>query len=107
MSKQNKKNGKFISKAFIVFAVLVAFFALLGFNEETNETSNANYMFEGLAVIDNNLGTNLLENVSRFFDKLFGTGVITSVSGSDGWDRADLKTETIKLIISSTYPKLH
>lgn len=64
-------------------------------------TSNANYMFESLAVIDNNLGTNLLVNVSRFFDKLFGTGVITSVSGSDGWDRADLKTETIKLIISN------
>lgn len=53
-------------------------------------TSKANYMFEALAVIDNNLGTNLVLNISTFFDKLFGTGIISDVAGSDGWDRANL-----------------
>ena len=54
-------------------------------------SSNANYMYEALAVIDNNLHTNLLKSVSTFFDKLFGTGVIDRVAGADGWNRAGFK----------------
>lgn len=61
MSKQNKKNGKFISKAFIVFAVLVAFFALLGFNEETNETSNANYISVSSSETEKNDATSVFD----------------------------------------------
>ena len=43
---------------------------------------------EALAVIDNNLGTTLAKDVSTFFDKLFGTGVIEKVAGSvwTGWN---------------------
>lgn len=54
-------------------------------------SSNANYMYEALAVIDNNLHTNLLKSVSTFFDKLFGTGVIDRVAGADGWNRTGFK----------------
>ena len=63
-------------------------------------TSNANYMFEALAVIDNNLGTNLVLNISTFFDKLFGTGVISEVAGSDGWNRANLNELAISEIFA-------
>lgn len=64
-------------------------------------TSRANYMFEALAVIDNNLGTNLVFKVSSFFDKLFGTGVITDVLGSDGWDRSGLTKLALENIFAS------
>ena len=64
-------------------------------------TSCANYMFEALAVIDDNLGTNLLKGVSIFFDKLFGTGVLEGVAGSDGWARADNKIMCWRAITES------
>ena len=64
-------------------------------------TSSANFMFESLAVIDGKLGTNLVFNVSTFFDKIFGTGVISKVAGSDGWDRASLNEIAFNEIIAS------
>lgn len=64
-------------------------------------TSNANYMYEALAVIDNKLDTHLVESVSTFFDKIFHTGVIGGVVGSDGWDRENLKAKAWKQIFSS------
>lgn len=64
-------------------------------------TSNANYMYESLAVIDGKLHTHLVKDVSMFFDKLFGTGVIDGVLGSDGWDRTNLKAKAWKEITSS------
>lgn len=64
-------------------------------------SSSANFMFEALAVIDNNLGTTLAKDVSTFFDKLFGTGVIEKVAGSDGWGRADAKQVAVQEIFAS------
>ncbi len=64
-------------------------------------TSGANYMFEMLSFLDGKLGTTLTKDVSTFFDKLFGTGIIESVIGSDGWDRGDLKAKAIKAIFAS------
>ncbi len=64
-------------------------------------SSRANYMFESLAVIDNNLGTNLVFKVSSFFDRLFGTGVITEVAGSDGWSRGNFNKLAIEKIFAS------
>ena len=63
-------------------------------------TSGANYMFEALAVIDDNLGTSLCYNVSKFFDKIFGTGVISGVAGSDGWDRVNYNERAINEIFA-------
>ena len=51
-------------------------------------SSNANFMFESLAVIDNKFGTKLVLNVSTFFDKIFGTGIIEFVPGANGWGRS-------------------
>lgn len=64
-------------------------------------TSRANYMFEALAVLDNKLGTTLVKDISTFFDKLFGTGIIDGVAGADGWDRNSLKNSAIKEITAS------
>lgn len=64
-------------------------------------TSGANYMYESLAVIDGKLHTHLVKDVSTFFDKLFGTGIIEGVAGSDGWDRSNLKAKAWKEITSS------
>lgn len=64
-------------------------------------TSNANYMFETLSFLDGKLGTKLTKNVSTFFDKLFGTGIIERVAGSDGWERGDLKVKALSEIFAS------
>ena len=64
-------------------------------------TSNANFMYETLAVIDYNLGTKLVKNVSAFFDKIFGTGVLEGVPGADGWGRSDAKQLAWKEISTS------
>ena len=64
-------------------------------------TSGANYMYEMLSFIDGKLGTKLTKSVSTFFDKLFGTGIIEGVVGSDGWDRGDLKALCWKEITAS------
>lgn len=64
-------------------------------------TSGANYMFEALGFIDNKLGTHLVEGISKIIDKIFHTGVISEVAGSDGWDREDLKAAAFKQIFSS------
>lgn len=64
-------------------------------------TSCANYMFECLAFLDGKLGTTLTKDVSTFFDKLFGTGVIDKVAGSDGWERDDLKVKAWRAITAS------
>ena len=65
-------------------------------------TSRANFMYESLAVIDNNLKTNLLESISTFFDKLFGTGILKDVPGSDGWGRAGSRELAWREITSSS-----
>ena len=65
-------------------------------------TSGANYMFEALSVIDNNLKTTLVKDISTFFDKLFGTGVIEYVPGSDGWGRAGSKELAFQEITASS-----
>lgn len=64
-------------------------------------TASANYFYESLAVIDNNIGTNLVEFVSEIFNKLFGWDVIKSVPGADGWTREDLKADAMAVILSS------
>lgn len=64
-------------------------------------TANANYFYESLAVIDNNLGTNLAEAISTFFSKIFGGSIITNVAGADGWDRGDLKAKALSAILAS------
>lgn len=64
-------------------------------------TSGANYMFEALGFIDNNLGTHLVKDVSTFFNKLFHTGIIDKVVGSDGWDRESLKAQAFREIFSN------
>ena len=64
-------------------------------------TSNANYMFEMLSFLDGKLGTHLTKSASTFFDKLFGTGIIDGVEGSDGWDRDDFKAKAIAAIFES------
>lgn len=64
-------------------------------------SSNANYMFEALAVIDGKLHTSLVKDVSTFFDKIFHTGIIEKVAGSDGWDRSNLKAKAWAAITSS------
>lgn len=64
-------------------------------------TSGSNYMFEALSVIDNNLGTHLTLDISTFFNKLFHTGIIDRVVGSDGWDREDLKAKALREIFSN------
>ena len=45
-------------------------------------SSRANFMYESLAVLDHNFKTTLVKDVSTFFDKLFGTGIIESISGA-------------------------
>ena len=64
-------------------------------------TSGANYMFEMLSFLDGKLGTSLTKDVSTFFDKLFATGVIECVEGSDGWDRNKLTAKAIAAIFES------
>ena len=64
-------------------------------------TSGANYMFETLSFLDGKLGTTLTRDVSTFFDKLFGTGIIDEVPGSGGWDRGDLKAAAWREITAS------
>ena len=64
-------------------------------------TSNANYMFESLAFLDGKLGTTFSKDISIFFDKIFGTGFIEGVPGSDGWDRGDLKLAAWEAITES------
>lgn len=64
-------------------------------------TSGANYMYEALAVIDGRLHTNLVRDVSTFFDKIFHTGIIDGVAGSDGWDRNALTLAALRAITSS------
>lgn len=64
-------------------------------------TSGANYMFESLAVIDGKLKTTLVKDVSTFFDKIFHTGIIDKVPGSNGWDRENLKAKAWAAITSS------
>ena len=66
-------------------------------------SSRANFMYESLAIIDDKLNTNLVRNVSTFFDKIFGTGVIDGVLGSDGWERADAKELVWKEISASSH----
>lgn len=64
-------------------------------------TSNANYMFEALGVIDNKLGTHLLYDISSFFDKIFHTGAVGGVAGADGWDRDALTQAAFREITSN------
>lgn len=64
-------------------------------------TSGANYMFEALAVIDGKLHTHLVKDISTFFDKIFHTGIIDGVAGSDGWDRDSFKKIAWQNITSS------
>lgn len=80
----------------LLISIATSFIWIKGYS-----TSNANYMFEALAVIDQNLGTKLVKHVSTFFDKLFGTGVITKVAGSDGWTRTNTKALAIRKITAS------
>ena len=85
----------FLTSIFISFAVwFVPVFRRVS-------TANANFFYETLAMIDGKLGTNLVEGVSTFFDKLFGWGVMTEVPGSDGWGRGDLNAQAYKAIFAS------
>lgn len=64
-------------------------------------TAYVNFFYESLAVIDHNLGTKLLKNVSSFFNKIFGFGEMSSVAGADGWGRGNLNAQAIDSIFSS------
>ncbi len=64
-------------------------------------TANANFFYETLAVLDNKLGTSLVKNISTFFDKLFGWGVVLEVPGADGWTRGDLTAQAYAAIFSN------
>ena len=64
-------------------------------------TANANFFYESLGVIDNNLKTHLVRDVSTVFDKLFGWGVKDFISGSDGWKRGSLQDAAFNAIFAS------
>lgn len=66
-------------------------------------SSRANFMYESLAVLDHNFKTTLVKDVSTFFDKLFGTGIIESISGADGWGRAGAKQLAWREITASSH----
>ncbi len=84
----------------VLFSMLISIASSFVWIKGTS-TSGANYMFEMLAFLDGKWGTTLVVDVSTFFDKLFGTGIIYEVIGSDGWDRGDFAGRAIKQIFSS------
>lgn len=64
-------------------------------------TAWANYFYESLGVIDNNLKTNLVETISTFCARIFGGNPMTFIPGSDGWDRDVLNMQALNAIFAS------
>ena len=64
-------------------------------------TAQENFFYESLGVIDNNLNTHLVRDVSDFFDKLFGWSKKDFILGSDGWSRSTLTADAINAIFAS------
>ena len=87
--------GTLLSTIFISFAV----WWVPAFRNVT--TARANYFYETLAVIDDNLGTSLVKQVSTIFNKLFGWDIFSKVPGSDGWDRAELTRRAMEAVFAN------
>lgn len=97
---KNKKCPWWVLSCFLA-SVFISFLVWVFPDLSKYSTACANFFYESLAVIDGKLKTNLVEFVSKFFNKLFGWEVIDSVAGSDGWTRGDLTSEAFAAIFAS------
>lgn len=96
---KNKKCPVWILSAFLI--TVLSSFAVWFFPVFIKRTTaNANFFYESLAVVDGKLKTHFVENISKFFNKIFGWNSIVGVAGSDGWGRNDLLSESFRIIFS-------
>lgn len=95
------KNKKIPLRVLSCFIMLLPMIFLVDFWPNINEIrlgSSYNYFIEGIAVIDNFLGTDILPKLTGSFGE-----VVNSVPGSDGWDRKTLWANSIKSIFESAH----
>lgn len=85
---KNKKCPIWILSAFLL-TIFISFFVWFIPAFRDVSTAYGNFFYESLAIIDRKLNTNFVRDVSTLVDKIFHTGTISGVRGSDGWDRND------------------
>ena len=97
---KNKKCSWWVFSCFLI-SIFISFLVWFFPDLSKHSTACANFFYESLAVIDGKLKTNLVEGISKLFNKLFGWEIIDSVAGSDGWTRGDLTADAFAAIFSS------